>query len=369
MFECYSNIIGITQADCGCIAEGRPADYDESRSGLYLDELAEVATLVNLGDCEKSVWDMMGEAIASATKLFIADTNALLGKRFRLKRKAVSGQVLGQIKHKDTYAPSKNYAQVTLSCAPVRGGYMTLKKLGGVFTQAGEVLVELSNSLGASIGTYTLTTIPNKHVEVSVGIELPLHSKYLQPLEYFLTYQFDMNNLPKATQLDCGCDGWEPVFNKEAPYYQSVGAHKRARWANYVMLGGREINSLAELEDEKMNLSNDMFGLSLEVDFACKVSEVLCEEALDFTGNPLALSMALAVKYATGVKLASKVLRSSKLNRENMINTEDWELSALEWQEKYNEHVNYIVSQADYTTNDCLACKDVIGLTRRGLFS
>ena len=112
-----------------------------------------------------------------------------------------------------------------------------------------------------------------------------------------------------------------------------------------------------------------MYGLTLEVDLGCKVDEVLCEDALDFVSNPLALSIALAIQYKAAALLADEILRSPLINRENMVNREEWEEDALVWTEKYNDHVNYIVDEADRTANDCLACKDVLGFTRKGLFS
>lgn len=369
MYECYTHIIGLSQSDCECTADERPADYNVSKSGLYLDELANVGTLVSLAECDKTIWDIMGNAVTGGVKQFVADTNALLGRKYRLKRNAVTGEVLGQIKHKDTYQPAKNYAVVVLSCSPVRGGFMRLRKIGGTFRETAPVSVELRDNVNGLLRTFTLNATADRHATTDVNEIFPLYSKYMQPLEYYLVYQFDANNLPADTEINCGCGGWTPIFNREQPYYRNVGGHKAAPWADYVMVGGREVNSLSELDDEVGTMSNKMFGLTVETDFGCKVDEVLCEDRLDFKGNPLALSMALAVQYAAGVKVANRVLRSSALNRENMINGDEWEEAIVEWQEKYNEHVNYIVSQSDITANDCLACKDIIGLTRKGLFS
>lgn len=369
MFECYEEIIGLSDTDCDCTAADRPANYNASKSGLFLDELANVASLVALAECDKTVWGLMQKAVDNGVKQFVADSNALLGKKYRLKRKSVVNQVLGQIKHRDIYQPTKNYAVVTLSCSPVRGGFIKIRNIGGVFSGTGVVSVELRDNVNGLIDTFTLNTTPDVYTTMVVNQSFPTYSKYMQPLEYYLVYAFDANNLPKDTEINCGCGGWTPSFNRNNPYYNNVGGHKSAPWADYVMVGGREVNSLTELDDDITVMSNNMYGISVEVDFGCKVDEVLCEDALDFVGNPLALSMALAVQYAAGVKLANSILRSNVLTRENMVGSDEWEEAIIEWQEKYNEHVNYIVSEADYTANDCLTCKEIIGLTRKGLFS
>lgn len=370
MYDCYDNIVGLSSSDCACTEDNRPTNYNESASGLFLDELANISRLVALGECAAPVWDILEKALSGGVKQFVADTNALLGKKYKLKRKAVSGQVLGQIKSPDIFTPSKNYAVLTLSCAPVRGGFMRLRKIGGVFSQAGAVTVDLYNNVDGLLSSHPITTVADRHATTAaLNIELPLYSKYLQPLQYYFVYQFDELNPPKDTSLTCGCGGWSPTYNTSNPYYNNINSHRAAPWSDYVMVGGREINSLDELEDEVESQNNTMFGLTLEVDFGCKVNEVLCEESMDFIGNPLALSMALAIQYAAGIKVANEVQKSALITWENMVQPEEWDESILEWQTKYNEHVNFIVAQADYTTNDCLACNNVMGLARKGLFA
>lgn len=369
LYPCYDKIVGLANTDCDCIATDRPEDYDVSKSGLYLDELSPISSILGAVSCGKTVWDMATTALSSATTQFVADTNALLGRDYRLKRKAVSKQVLGEIKHKDTVSPTKNYAVVTVDCCPVRSGVMKLRNLGGIFTQAGVVSVGLYDNVTGLLSTHELTTVANKHTELAVNLSLPLYSKYVEKLQYYLVYQFDPANPPKANRINCGCGGWVPSYNLDAPYYRNVGGHKRAPWADYVMVGGRQINSLTELDNEVTVMSNTVYGLTLEVDFSCKVDEVLCEDALDFSGNPLALSMALAIRYAAAILFKDAIFKTDSLNRESMVNRDEWEEDALVWQQKYNDLVNYIVSEADHTANDCLACKDILGLTRKGLFS
>ena len=238
MYECYDKIIGLSETDCDCTATDRPTDYNVSNSGLFLDELASVSSLVALAKCDKTVWDLLQKAVSGGLKQFVADSNALLGKKYRLKRKAVSGQVLGQIKAKDVYQPSKNYGVVTISCSPVRGGFMRLKNIGGVFEAAGTISVELRDNVNGLLNTFTLNTIADKHVTTPVDLMLPTYSKYMQPLEYFLVYQFGNANRPKDTEISCGCGGWTPSFNRDNPHYKNVGGHKSAPWADYVMVGG-----------------------------------------------------------------------------------------------------------------------------------
>lgn len=370
MFECYSNIIGFSQADCECSRLNRPEDYDVSKSGLYLDELSPISSVTADENCNKNIWTILESSRASAIKQFVADTNSLLIQKYKQRRKSAMSQVIGEIKKKDTYNPKKNYGVVRMVCSPVRGGIARLKNIGTVFSSLGVIQLEIHDNVDGLLHTLDLNTLSNKHEKNEFNIELPLYSKYIQPLEYYFVFLFNSQNLPKDTSINCGCgNSWVPSFNMDAPYFKSISVRRDAPWSSYVMVGSTEINSLSELQDLPDNMGNNMLGITLELDLTCKVGEVLCNEELDFIGNPLALSMALAIQYMSGVKLADHITKSSILTRDNVVDRDEWEQSALEWQAKYNEHVSYIVSESDYTANDCLTCKDILGLTRQGLFS
>ena len=135
------------------------------------------------------------------------------------------------------------------------------------------------------------------------------------------------------------------------------------------MAGGTEINDITDLDELPEVSDGTMLGLILDVDLGCAIDDVLCSVALDFEGNPLAMAAAMAVQYRAGVYVAEKILSSTALNRDTLINRDTWETNRDRWGEKYNEFINYIVTQADYTANDCLSCKNIIEMTRQGLFS
>lgn len=373
MFDCYNHIIGYSQYDCECSQGGRPDDYDTSNSGLFLDELAPIDNLVSVGKCDTNIWTIMQSAMTNGINRFVADSNALLGDKFTLKRQPLSDQVIGQIKAKNIVSPDKNYAVVRIYCCPIRSGFFKLNKIGGVFSSDGTVQVSLYNNVDGllSHGPWTINSVANKHRTVDVNLQLPTYSKYVTNLEYYLVYQFDSNNYPKDTKIDCGCGNWKPHFNTGKPYYNASKIRKNAPWSNYVMIGGTQINSLAELDDmdDNTSASNSMYGLTVDMDFGCKAHELLCKDSIDFDSNPLAMSLAFAIRYAVALNVADQILTSTVLSRANMVAREDWEDSKDDWNEKYAEHVNYIVDNASNKANSCFTCKDVLGATRQGLFS
>ena len=90
MFECYENIIGVSETECLCYPD-KPID-STSNSGLYLDDLEGLETVTELGDCTTgNVWEIGQKAINEAIKCFVADSNALLLNRFKTVLKKYSG--------------------------------------------------------------------------------------------------------------------------------------------------------------------------------------------------------------------------------------------------------------------------------------
>lgn len=368
MFDCYENIIGLTQSTCSCFATGRPSDYNHSQSGIFLDELTTLKSLSGLKECDKTIWDIMKDARASAIKQFVADTNGKLGLTYKLRRTPYSG-IVGTLKERDNITINKNYAVIRIAPAAVRSGYFNLKAIGLIYSQTGVITCELHDSVNGFRDSFEFNTIANKMSRNIVNLNLDMHSKYDRGLEYYLVFTKDANNKPKDNRTNCGCGNANYTFDKKNPYYNNVGAHGDEGWADWLMVGSTTINDLSELDTLPKDASDKMFGVFLELDTMCKISEVLCKDSLDFEANPSALSLAFAIQYKAGVYAAQAILKTDILTRETMINCDQLNASITEWDAKYNEHVSAIVNNAVITGNDCLACKDVWGLSRTGLFS
>lgn len=369
MYECYDNIVGLASSNCECMQADRPDGYDVSASGLYLDELANVKALLGAPTCGKTTWEVLEACRATAVKRLVAESNALLGKHYALRRQPLKAQVIGKIKAKDTLSPTKNYAVRRIACNPIRGGFMKINSLGAIFSATGSTTIALYNNVDGFIENFELDTLANKHKATAINKTYPLFSKYVDCLEYYLVTEYDEDNLPKDNEVSCGCGSNNFYFDLGNPYYSGIDSFKNVYWPNFVMVGSVSINSLTQLDSLPAAASNKMLGLTIDADFGCKVNEVLCEDSLDFVGNPLALSLAFCVLYGSGVELADKILNSGTFSPETLANRDEWETNKDNWQEKYNEHLTFLIPRVNITTNDCFTCKDLIGMTRQGLFA
>ncbi|MDV7400113.1 hypothetical protein RZS08_52340, partial [Arthrospira platensis SPKY1] len=100
VLDCFENVIGITQTDCECYGD---IESQESLSGLYLDQLVELADVFQLVDCQNGsdVSEVISNSIEQAKQEFLADFNANILNRFKIRRNIFSG-VIGKPTYKRT---------------------------------------------------------------------------------------------------------------------------------------------------------------------------------------------------------------------------------------------------------------------------
>lgn len=367
--ECYESIIGLTRTDCECYT-GMPDSAHDSLSGLYLDELVGMSFIQSMQNCDtgNDLFVSMARARDNAIQSFQADTNALILNNFKLRRNPFYGGI-GRIIESNVTLVSGNYLGVRFYCDNVKSGVLYIKSIGTIFKETGAISLLIYNNLGDLLHTINLDTVANVHNQNPVAIELPLHSNYTDHLEYFFLYQFDGTMNPKVNDIKCHCGNFKPKFDCSHPYYHSK--HDTVYgWADWLMVGGINSTNLPEFVNcDCHNIKNYMYGLTFQVELRCKIGEVLCNEQLDFEGNPLAGAMALAIQAKGGEFLGNWVLQSGNLNRWTMLNTEQLITDVANYKATYETMLEYIVKEVDVTQNDCFACKDIWKMAKQGIFA
>ena len=367
--NCYENIIGLSQVNCECFPD---APANSSESGLYLDELVGLQFIQAITDCANGddVWQNMVKARNNAIMIFQADTNALLLKNYKQKRKPFTGGIGRAVATSHNISMTNgDWMGVRLYCDNIKSGVLVIKDIGTFFEQNGVVALKIYNNLGTLLHEINLNTVANTHTHnAQTTIELPLHNDYIENLEYFFIYQYDGVNKPKINDIKCSCGSFKPAFNCQNPYYRNPHEPNYA-WANWLMVGGTKTAALPEFTECSCTTNNYMYGLTLGVELKCKISEVLCNEQLDFEGNALAAAMALAIQNKAGEILGDWILRSDALNRLSLTGTEQLQADIEGFKATYQEMVAYIVDEADISQNGCLACKDVYEMATRGIFA
>jgi hypothetical protein len=361
---CYDNIIGIARADCPCFDSAPPNGYNTSKSNIYLADLKPLDALGGYSECGAgSIWEIMEQAIEEATQIFISDTNSALMQNFKSRKTPFKGQI-GEASARELFTTDNTYAGIRLAVCPTRGGIMRITAIGTVFSAAGLLSLKIHNSLNEEVWAGTVNTANGFELtQITPPIELPTYIDFDDRHEYFLTYTHNPSNPAKRNGVNsCGCGGFRPTFSKQSPMWQR--AHTGANtWANWVMVGGWEGNTLTDFDQASSMATTQLNGLALQVELGCDISQIVCNGELNFNTDPLALSIAFAIRYKSAELLGQKIIAGTALTRENVINREAWQMSSKDWQAAYEKAVLYIAENATVENNDCLTCKDPYGMT------
>lgn len=369
LYSCYDYVIGLYRGTCDCWdPKGNfILDYNTSYSDLFLNELYPLNNLEGLEGCENNdLWTLMDRARTRAIINFVTDTNALLSKEYKLAHRPFKG-VIGRIKHERDRTINTTYAGVVLRCDPMKSGYLTLTNIGTLFNYTGTVEVTIYDNLNTNYGSYTLTTTEDTFVNNAVSeLTLPLKSDYTDYLEYYFIYTLG-GHQPRDNDLSCLCGSFKPYYNLKEPYYTKQKPAMYG-WADYVMVGGVEVDD-TDFMNDTLCPSTMMNGLTLGVELRCHVGETLCEDELDFVGDPISGAIAHAIWYKAGFLMADMIITSGHVNRQTMMNREQLADYQKEWIEKYNSMIQYIVENVDISKSDCFTCRDHLHIHRAGILS
>lgn len=371
--SCYENIIGLSRTTCDCYPDNY---YDTSKSDLYLDELQGLnlkSLNSGLPNCEDStnIWTIMDRARDNAILNVINDITGELTKKHRVKRQPFIGAI-GRKKFTSTIDLNDAYAGVRWYCADIVSGNLKITKIHTAFNATGTITLYIYNNLNELLHTVSLATVANTVKEniLASAIELPAHNAFTDNVEYYFVYAYDASMKPLNVDVDCltGCSGFNYTFNTLKPYFWSQ-TNKKKGWANYIMVGSWSGDDLVSFDDNPVTAGGYMNGLLFEVEFGCKLQDVICKDSLDFYNNIMAITLAFMVQYKAGELLLTDLIMSDKLNRDTMINIESANGLIGFYQTKYKEYLNVIMKQIDIKATDCFECVDFIQMTKRGILA
>lgn len=369
--ECLDNIIGLSKTTCECFEDFKPADVNESKSDIFLDELEglnlKMADAIN--DCEEgTIWDILTESRAEAIKSFKADLIASLFTKYKAKRHPFSG-VIGSERFKNSLSITNNYAGVRIYTANIISGVMSIKRIGLVFDTTAQFDISIFNSLSdVAIATYTVDSQANILSWFNLPSPLKLDMNYEAADEnpnYYILYT-PSGFQPKDIKVGCGCSssGYKYFWDTTNPAFRS---YEKDRWSEYIMLTGVKGDSIGDRDT--WGTSEQLNGIILDVDFRCDTSELICKSELDFVGNEIGITMAYAIRYKAGMNVLEKILASPHPNIYTMTDRERMMGKKNTYTKEYLTRIAYLTEQINYKANDCLTCNNFDDIVKVGILS
>jgi hypothetical protein len=351
--SCFSQVIGLTRKQDLCV-EGYLPVYDDSLSGLYVDELPGMPQrwIDSLGG-NYDIWEKYTNSFENAINAFKIDVLAEILKTKEPIRNKFIGDIGG--KSFSSKLPSATYHGLRMY-SDIWGGSFTLRGISLILdvTEAVDVLIYDDYDL---LHTLHLNATANRpRYNAITPIELPLGSQSQQGNNYYFVYQ--TSGLPYSNQLSCNCGGTKWCFNIEHPCYKV----SRDKWTEWSMVAGVSGTDLTLRED--WGTGREAQGMILHGDFACDTLGIICSEHSDWSGNQIDLAIAWALNYKTGSFLTNYILGTEEVSRPVLLGTEQWVNNMTFYESRYKEMIVFIADHIETDRNECLKCKSPHGYAR-----
>lgn len=325
LLECFGNVVGLTHDD-------------ESDSGLYITDLEAVATIEGIPS------DVLQDARRVAILALNADLIAMLSD-YAYVRKPYSGRIGTTRWH----TRSSRGSSLMLLCKPLENATMTINQIGALFRTTGEHNVVFTSNIGHS-QTFTIdcTADTLSVLDLTAGDSEPLSLPLYSDIQEAVIYRFTHQQSHLVSKL-YSCGGCSFKFSLSRPRFSDHGMTQYIQLAAYD--GAKYLNNSA--------------GLVLSGNIRCRVDNIICDDALDFTHDSRAQLYAQAIQYKAGSVVVWNCLRNPILHRATMEDAGDLREAAKYYERKYRDLVAYISAHAQYT-HDCICEKrrGWIGRTR-----
>jgi hypothetical protein len=338
---CLTGVVGVADTDCDCFETGRPDDYDEATSGLYISQLVDLDTLSQAYQCSSStIWTIGAKVIQEATNLFQGNLLQCFAGKHKAREKWQG--LVGKKDCPQPVTPGTTYAGLTIKPDPnIPDGEMVITNIGTVFSQTGEVIVRIyEKDNNTMLHEITLDTVANGYIgnPLMTPIVLPFTGADRAYRTYQILYEVSSNR-PKEGEVNCGCSS------------------NSARMQEWVSMFGTRGNVLSERPD--WNQEAIHFGILPTITFRCKVDGSICDDEIDFQTNANAMVMAEAIWFLAASKIPDAVRRSMKVLPSNLI-TDQLKEDAAKHQAEYSARVSALCNTM--TPNSCFKCKPKMGM-------
>jgi len=369
--HCLDNIIGLSRTTCDCFDDARPYDTDVSNSGRYIDETEGLSLNIAdaAADCEQgSVWEMLATARENAILNFKTDLMSRLLNIYKHRRKPFSGLMGGGDFKNSITNQTGTYAGIQIACANILSGVMSIKRIGLVFDQVADFTIYVyDNVQDAVLAQYDVHANANALTwfDLPSPLSLNMNNYGNESPRYWIIYPTGVYK-PKDNRASCGCGGahYKYYWNLEKPKFIP---YEKYRWSEFVMLTGTNGDTISD----RANWSTNQYlqGLLLDVDFKCKVADLICTDAIDFESNEVAATMAAAIQYRAASFVIDNILAASKIDRYTMTDRERLMGKKNTYTKEYLDRLEWVAQKINIEANDCLVCDDFNDLIKTGILS
>ena len=358
---CFADIIGFTRKTDVCV-DGYLAEYSDSDSGLFVDELQGMnLRILNSTGGNYGIWEKLTNARENAVSTFKLDVMAEILKTKEPARSKFNGDIGGKSFSSkltaDTYQGLRMYSDIY-------GGSFTLRGVTFILDTTENVTLKIFSGEDDETGATALYTITTNSIGGNLT-SLAGRPKYnaITPIQlslngdYYFLYQ--TSSLAYNNKLTCNCSGFKWCFNLQTPCYRP----SRDRWTEWSMVAG--VHGVDVNSRDDWSTSREARGLILHGDFGCDTLGILCTEHTDFENDMVDKAMAHAINFKTGSFLSGYILDSEEVGRYTLLGIDALTANMVYYEERYKTMIEFIADNIELDRNECLKCKSPAGYKRQ----
>lgn len=342
MADCLEALIGLTDIDCDCYSDLRPADWNVSESGRFITDpevgFPTLAAVFESVDCGSEFWAMLTKSKTQSLRDFRHELKIRLKEHFEPRIPSFRG-LFGKTKSSGRYYPTRQYIGDLIRFPDWRDATMVINKIGLNISVSDTVQVVIdSNDPAFEPITVEITTTAGRasFLELTEPIELNFHSETVSNLFYAIYYELPDGAYVNDNKASCGCTGVDPL--------------KRG----ILSFGGFTSDTLEDLEC--VTPGQNANGLSIGCYFNCDYTGFLCQLS-QLGGSDLLDDVAAALQAKAASKLISLVIESNAINRYTLKPLEELYGRRTRLQNNFTEYVDAIAKNFRPDLSGCWNCK------------
>lgn len=347
MSDCLDALVGLSDNDCNCYTDSRPATYDTSDSGYYLTDADEgfnileaIAQGIPCGD--SSIWDAL---TTSRSKAIVRLRTDFIGKlrEHRKPRLRNFNDVIGKITANQIVSTAFPYAGVKLIFQDVKGGSFYIDELfvGLDTTTALEVKITSNDPqwTDVTISGTTEAGVFKAFTPSSVPVQIPMHSSLVlnntgdERLEYYIWYQIP--------------EGAQPLANRW------VCCGKRPSWKAHLDISGFTTNTITPPIES--GGGGTAMGIAIRGYFQCDDMDYFCSLDKD-AGVNFRNIVARSIQAKGSAYLLNYVLNKQDVSQYTLMNREEMHDKRVYLEQRYNDYLDWMVDNYPSRANDCYVC-------------
>lgn len=356
---CLEQVVGLSSNDCACFETDRPADYNDSLSGYYLDNPEYGFPLQipqSIQACSTTdVWSVMARARTMGIQQFVTELGAnILGGPFNRKVQPFNDWI-GKNTHSLNLTNASTWAGIKICPKIFRGtigkAYQVELYVNG---RSGDTIAlnfytEAALTTGTPSGTVNVTMSGNKGVATLSGEFVhDFMNDYSQRSPLYVLYQPGAG-YPRNNTIKCAtCGG-------------------KDKWDKYFAISGVTGTSLTEIRDMALREGSDCllnspstyaYGIRINMGASCG-NDWLCQN-FDYENDTWARVMAEAISLYGIKALAGIILQEPGPNKYTQITREEVAFHRDRVGTLLSQRMPWLAQNLPPNATDCFECAEKV---------